>query len=78
MRAVTEGGLSPRKGGNACSRVKGPCTNEECACEITVVTASQVEDVEEQAFICVCGEEMERPSRRRAAVGTERRRQTPR
>jgi hypothetical protein len=35
------------------------CTNEDCACEISVIQASQSEDMEEQAFICVCGEEME-------------------
>jgi len=38
---------------------KFQCTNEECGCEITVVQASQAEDMEEQSFICVCGEEME-------------------
>ena len=35
------------------------CTNEECGCEITVNQPSQAENADEQAFICVCGEEME-------------------
>jgi hypothetical protein len=38
---------------------KFQCTNEECGCEITVSQASQAENADEQAFICVCGEEME-------------------
>jgi hypothetical protein len=50
---------------------KFQCTNEECACEITVVTASQAEDVEEQSFICVCGEEME-PAESKARSGSGR------
>jgi hypothetical protein len=47
---------------------KFTCTNEECGCEITVVQASQAEDMEEQSFICVCGEEME-PAESKARSG---------
>ncbi len=50
---------------------KFTCTNEECACEITVVQATQMEDMEEQAFTCVCGEEME-PAESKARSGSGR------